>query len=159
MWYCGAFFSFWDMVWLSSVCKVCLGIIWIPCSAHIQRGCWWAFTSNRHGVNVKLGDKSSNKSFFILQVFGTLGGTGESAQCRAEEASKSGAVLRMVATIQAPHIAVSWLDEGDNVGLSTTRKYVEWAIHAIPRSRSCPDNACEGEAEEKRACGTGEYFY
>jgi len=24
------------------------------------------------------------------------------------------------------------------------------------RSRSCPDNACEGEAEEKRACGTGD---
>ena len=47
------------------------------------------------------------KAFFILQVFGTLGGTGESAQCPAEEASKSGAVLRMVATIQAPHIAVS----------------------------------------------------
>jgi len=24
------------------------------------------------------------------------------------------------------------------------------------RSRTCPDNACEGEAEEKRACGTGD---
>ena len=40
-------------------------------------------------------------------------------------------------------------------GISTTGKYVEWAIHVIPRSRTCPDNACEGEAEEKRACGTG----
>ena len=27
--------------------------------------------------------------------------------------------------------------------------------HLINRQRTCPDNACEGEAEEKRGCGSG----
>ena len=27
--------------------------------------------------------------------------------------------------------------------------------HLINRQRTCPDDACEGEAEEKRGCGSG----
>ena len=29
----------------------------------------------------------------------------------------------------------------------------------ISRLRTCPDNACEGEAEERRACGSGKFLF
>lgn len=45
----------------------------------------------------------------------------------------------------------------DNIGESD--KFRQSKKCVICRLRTCPDNACEGEPEEKRVCGSGEFLF